>query len=139
MVDMLAFNRSVTEEFRANGGAVGGQLAGKRMLLLTTTGARSGQARTTPLAYVADGENLVVFASNLGAPRDPDWFRNVVARPDVTVEVGFERFAARAVPAVGADRERLYELFVARNPGTEGHQAKAARPIPMVVLCKVGE
>ncbi|MFD2417772.1 nitroreductase/quinone reductase family protein [Amycolatopsis pigmentata] len=86
---------------------------------------------------MADGENLVVFASNLGAPRDPDWFRNLVARPDVTVEVGTERFAAHATPAAGTERERLYELFVARNPGTEEHQAKAGRPIPMVVLSKV--
>jgi deazaflavin-dependent oxidoreductase (nitroreductase family) len=134
---MRAFNRSVIDEFRSNGGVLGGQLAGRSMLLLTTTGRRSRQARTTPLAYVADGENLVVFASNLGAPRDPDWFGNLVARPDVTVEVGTERFAAHAAPAVGAERERLYELFVARNPGTDEHQAKAGRPIPMVVLSKV--
>jgi deazaflavin-dependent oxidoreductase (nitroreductase family) len=138
-VDMRAFNRSVIEEFRATGGVEGGQLAGKPMLLLTTTGARSGQARTTPLAYVADGEDLVVFASNLGAPRDPDWFRNLVACPDATVEVGVERFVARATPAAGAERERLYELFVSGNPGTEGHQAKAGRQIPMVVLRRVGE
>jgi deazaflavin-dependent oxidoreductase (nitroreductase family) len=138
-VDMRAVNRSVIEEFRANGGVVTGQLTGTPMLLLTTTGARSGQARTTPLAYVVDGEDLVVFASNLGAPRDPDWFRNLAACPDVTVEVGIERFAARAVPVVGAERERLYELFVSRNPGTEGHQVKAGRPIPIVVLRRGGE
>jgi deazaflavin-dependent oxidoreductase (nitroreductase family) len=138
-VDLRAINRSVIEEFRAAGGAVGGHLAGKPMLLLTTTGARSGQARTTPLAYVADGEDLVVFASNLGAPRDPDWFRNLAACPDVTVELGDERFAARATPAVGAERERLYELFVSHNPGTGEHQAKAGRPIPMVVLRRSGE
>jgi deazaflavin-dependent oxidoreductase (nitroreductase family) len=138
-VDVRAINRSVIEEFRAAGGMVGGHLTGKPMLLLTTTGARSGQARTTPLAYVADGADLVVFASNLGAPRDPDWFRNLAACPDVTVERGDERFAARATPAVGAEREQLYELFVSRNPGTEEHQARAGRPIPMVVLRRSGE
>lgn len=100
-------------------------------------GARSGQPRTTPLAYVTDGENLVVFASNLGAPRDRDWFRNLMARLDVTVEIGTERFTAHATPATGAERERLYELFVAHNPGTEEHQAKADRPIPMVALSKI--
>ncbi|MFC4081424.1 nitroreductase/quinone reductase family protein [Amycolatopsis samaneae] len=135
---MRAFNESVIEEFRANGGVLGGRLAGTSMLLLTTVGARSGLPRTSPLACVADGGDLVVFASNLGSPRDPEWFRNLVACPDVTVEVGTERFAARATAAEGAERERLYDLFVSRNPGTEGHQAKAGRPIPMVVLRRIG-
>ena len=135
-MDMRAFNRTVIDEFRSNNGVVGGPLADASLLLLTTTGTRTGQDRTVPLAYVADGEDLVVFASSRGAPRDPDWFRNLVANPDVTVEVGAERFAARAAVAVGTERERLYDLFVAHNPGTGGHQAMAGRRIPLVVLRK---
>jgi deazaflavin-dependent oxidoreductase (nitroreductase family) len=134
--DMGAFNRTLIEEFRANGGRVGGPMAGLPLVLLTTTGARSGRARTTPLGYVSDGapERIVLFASNMGAPAAPAWFHNLVANPDVVVEVGDRRFPARATVAAGAERDRLYEAFVAGFPGTSGHQARAGRRIPMVLL-----
>jgi deazaflavin-dependent oxidoreductase (nitroreductase family) len=135
---MRAFNEELIAEFRANGGAVGGRLAGQPLILLTTTGARSGQPRTTPLGYLRDGERLALFASNLGAPEPPAWYRNVVAHPEVTIEVGDERFPARASVASGAERDRLYEEFVSRFPGTAGHQARAGRQIPIVLLQRVG-
>jgi deazaflavin-dependent oxidoreductase (nitroreductase family) len=134
--DMGAFNRALIEEFRAGGGRVGGPMAGRPLVLLTTTGARSGRARTTPLGYVTDGapDRIVVFASNLGAPAAPAWFHNLVANPEVVVEVGDRRFPARATVPAGAERDRLYEAFVASFPGTSEHQARAGRRIPMVLL-----
>ena len=136
--DMRAFNRSAIAEFRASGGVVGGRLAGQTLLLLTTTGARSGAARTTPVGYAEDGDRLVLFASNLGAATPPAWFSNLVANPDVAVEVGTERFPARASVASGAERERLYQVWLSRFPGTAGHQEHAGREIPMVVLERTG-
>jgi deazaflavin-dependent oxidoreductase (nitroreductase family) len=135
---MRAFNETVVAEFRANGGSVGGRLAGQPLVLLTTVGARSGQPRTTPLGCLRDGDRLVLFASNMGAAEPPAWFRNLVTNPEVMVEVGTERVRARAAVAAGAERERLYEAFVARFPGIAGHQARAGRPIPVVVLERIG-
>ena len=134
--DMGAFNRALIEEFRASGGRVGGPLAGRPLVLLTTTGAGSGEPRTTPLGYVEDGspDRIVLFASNLGAPAAPAWFHNLLANPEVVVEVGDHRFPARASVPGGAERDRLYEAFVSRFPGTAEHQARAGRQIPMVLL-----
>jgi deazaflavin-dependent oxidoreductase (nitroreductase family) len=120
------------EEFRANKG--GGPMAGRPLLLLTTTGARSGQQRTTPVMYVRDGGHLLVIASNAGAPAHPDWFRNLVVHPDVTVEVGAQTFAARAVVLEGAERERVWAEIVKQYPFFADHQAKIARQIPVVAL-----
>jgi len=131
---MRAFNAAVIAELRAGGGVVGGRLAGQPLVLLTTTGARTGRLHTTPLGYAEDGRRIVLFASNLGAARPPAWYRNIVANPEVTVELRADRFRARASVAVGAERDRLYESFVARFPGTAGHQLRAGRPIPMVVV-----
>jgi deazaflavin-dependent oxidoreductase (nitroreductase family) len=129
--DPLAVNRRIIDDYRANAGHVAGMGGPSRMLLLTTRGARSGQPRTAPMMYVADGERLVVFASDAGAPRAPGWYRNVVAHPDVTVEVGGDRFEAVATVAAGEERERLWRLF----PFPE-HQERAARQIPVVVLVR---
>jgi deazaflavin-dependent oxidoreductase (nitroreductase family) len=136
IVDMVAYNGALIEEFRAGGGRVSGRMADTPLVLLTTTGARSGRPRTTPLGYVADGspDRLVLFASNLGAPAPPAWFRNLVARPFVQIEVGARRCAARASVPGGAERERLYEAWLAAFPSTAGHQARAGRQIPMVLV-----
>src|SRR5687767_12005419 len=96
MTDFNAFNKGIVEEFRANAGKVGGMFAGAPMVLLTTTGAKSGQQRTTPLVYTTDGDRLVVIASKGGAPTHPDWYHNVVKNPTVGVEVGSDKFQARA-------------------------------------------
>ena len=127
--DPIAVNRRIVEEYRASGGHVAGFGGPSRMLLLTTRGARSRQARTTPMMYVADGDRLVVFASNIGAERHPAWYHNLVAQPDVTVEVGADRFDATAAVAGGEERERLWRLF----PFPE-HQERAGRQIPVVTL-----
>jgi deazaflavin-dependent oxidoreductase (nitroreductase family) len=109
MSDMNDFNRKIVEEFRANGGKVGGQFEGFPLLLLHTTGAKSGAERINPLAFRRDEERYVVFASKAGAPTNPDWYHNVVAHPEVTVEVGGETFPARAHVAEAEERARLWE------------------------------
>ncbi|HEX5365539.1 MAG TPA: nitroreductase family deazaflavin-dependent oxidoreductase [Acidimicrobiales bacterium] len=131
---MPDWNTAVIEEFRANGGRVGGRFEGSPLLLLHTTGARSGAERVNPVVYMADGDRLVVFASKAGAPTDPDWFRNLVAHPDVTVEVGGDTVPMRARVAEGDERERLWARQVEAMPGFAEYQAKTARRIPVVVL-----
>ena len=127
--DPLEVNRRIVEEYRANEGRVAGFGGPSRMLVLTTRGARTGQARSTPMMYVADGDRLVVYASNVGARRHPAWYHNLVAHPDVTVEVGADRIEATAVVTSGEERERLWKRF----PFPE-HQEKAGRQIPVVAL-----
>lgn len=134
-----AINTDVIEQFRNNDGKIeSGIFKGARLLLLTTTGAKSGQTRVNPLAFTRDGDNYVIIASKGGAPSHPDWFHNVVAHPDVSVEVstrdGIRRFAARARVAEGAERERLYAAQAAVMPGFADYQRKTARQIPVVVL-----
>src|SRR5438105_15275085 len=99
MTDQNDYNRKLIKEFRENRSKAGGQFAGRPLLLLTTTGAKSGQRRTTPMMYIAEpgGDRLLVIASNTGAPAHPAWYHNLVAHPDVTVEVGTEIFDATAV------------------------------------------
>lgn len=134
----LAWNTQVIEEFRANEGVVGGQFQGSPLLLLTTTGARSGLPRTMPLAYVPDGDLLVVFAANGGRPTHPGWYHNLCADPRATVEVGTERFQARATPAEGAAYERLWAAQVARMPMMEEFRERSGRRIPVMVLERAG-
>ncbi|MFC9946490.1 nitroreductase/quinone reductase family protein [Streptomyces pratensis] len=134
-----AFNQQVIEEFRTNGGKVGGMFAGAPLVLLTTTGARSGRARTNPVVYARDGARVLVFASNAGGPRHPDWYRNLIADPRVTVEVGtedggVETYAATAVPADGEERDRLYQAQCERDPAFSAYQAGTTRVIPVVAL-----
>lgn len=131
---LKAYNEQIIREFRANKGEVGGQLEGAPLLLLTTTGAKSGKQHTTPLGYVSDGERLIVFASALGAPNNPTWYHNVVAHPEVSVEFGAEAFDATAVVAEGAERDRLWELGVDSYPFLNDHQARTTRWIPLIAL-----
>jgi deazaflavin-dependent oxidoreductase (nitroreductase family) len=130
--DIRAYNRKLIEEFRAGGGPPGG----RRLLLLTTTGARTGEPRTTPMMFVPDGDRLLVIASNAGAPRHPDWYRNLVAHPEVIVESGAERYSATAVPLAGGERERVWARIVAEHPFFAEHQAGIARTIPVVALVR---
>lgn len=129
--DMKAHNRKVIEEYRANKGA-----GGRPLLLLTTTGARTGEPRTTPMMYVPDGDRLLVIASNAGAPKHPDWYHNVVANPDVTVEVDAEKYEATAEVPSGTERDRLFDGIVAKYPFFADHQAGVTRTIPVVVLVR---
>ena len=128
--DMGAFNRALIEEFRANGGRLSGRFANSSLLLLTTTGAKSGQPRTVPLGYVRDGDRLIILAANAGAPAHPDWYHNLRANPLVTVELDAERFQAQASVADGTERDRLAALI----PYFAAQQEKTSRIIPVVIL-----
>jgi deazaflavin-dependent oxidoreductase (nitroreductase family) len=134
----LELNRAVIEEFRANGGRCGGRWEGNPMLLLTTTGARSGLPRTSPLTYTTDGDRLVVIASKAGADQHPAWYHNLVTTPDVVVELGAESFPAKATVAAEPDRSRLFAERVAVMERFAGYQELTERVIPVVVLQRVG-
>ncbi|NUK26725.1 nitroreductase family deazaflavin-dependent oxidoreductase [Streptomyces lunaelactis] len=129
-----SFNHAIIEEFRANGGKVGGPFEGGDLLLLTTTGAKSGTEHTAPLGYVRDGDLLLVVGSAGGAPRHPAWYHNLLAHPSVQVEIGTEMFEAIAVPAEGARRDRLFERVVRAAPGYADYQTRTTRTLPVVVL-----
>ncbi|MCU1393056.1 MAG: cell entry (mce) related family protein [Ilumatobacteraceae bacterium] len=133
-VDFHAFNRGVVQEFRATGGQVTGDFAGWPLVLITHRGAKSGREYTTPLVYTRDGDKVVIIASKGGAPDDPQWFRNLQANPDVTVEVGAESYAARARVAEGDERDRLYRAQADQMPNFDEYAAKTSRAIPVVVL-----
>ncbi len=132
------FNEKVIAEFRANGGKVGPPFEGAPLILLTTTGAKSGQPRIAPLVYTTDGDRMVVLASKAGAPTNPDWYHNLVANPTATVETGSETFSVRASVAEGAERQRLYDQQAAQMPGFAEYQRKTTRQIPVVVMERVG-
>ena len=126
----------VVAEFRARGGKVGGYHASMQLLLLTTTGARTGQRRAVPLTYLPDGDRYIVTAGNAGSDRHPAWYHNLAANPDVTVEAGTEAFNAVAVIADEAERAALYELFAAAYPQLDDYQAQTPRQIPLVILTR---
>jgi deazaflavin-dependent oxidoreductase (nitroreductase family) len=130
------FNARVIEEFRANAGKVGGSFEGAPMVLLTTTGAKSGQPRTAPLVYLPDGDRIVIFASKAGAPTNPDWYHNLKANPQVTVEVGDEQFETTAEEITGDERDRLFAEQVSRMPGFQAYADNTDRIIPVVALSR---
>jgi deazaflavin-dependent oxidoreductase (nitroreductase family) len=131
---MSDWNTQIIEEFRANGGKVGGQFEGAPLLLLHSTGAKSGQARVNPMMYQADGDNFAVFASKAGAPTNPDWYHNLVANPRATVEVGDSTVNVVARIAEGEDRERLWSRQKELYPGFADYEAKTTREIPVIIL-----
>lgn len=132
--NQIDYNRRLIEQFRADRSSNGDAFKGRPLLLLTTTGARSGQRRTTPMMYVRDGERLLVIASNAGAPKHPDWYYNLLAHPHVTVEVGRDTYDATAIVTEGAERQRLWERIVEQYPFFADHQAKVTRQIPVIAL-----
>jgi deazaflavin-dependent oxidoreductase (nitroreductase family) len=138
MRDWQAFNEGVVEAFRANGGMVPGRWTNQPLLLLTTIGARSGLPQTTPLLYSTDGDRYVVIASKGGEPTHPDWYHNLLAHPEATVEVGSESFAVRAQVAEGAERRRLFDQQAALMPFFAEYERTTAREIPVVVLVRDG-
>jgi deazaflavin-dependent oxidoreductase (nitroreductase family) len=138
MSDMTDWNRKIIEEFRANEGRVGGQFAGAPLLLLHTTGARSGQERVNPMMYLDLDGRRFVFASKAGADTNPDWYHNLVARPEVTVEVGTDRYPATAKPLAAGDRDRIFAEQARRYPGFAEYQEKTSRVIPVVELVPRG-
>lgn len=138
MTDANEWNRRVIEEFRANGGHVGAEFDGAPMLLLTTTGRRSGLSRTSPLMYLADGNRWLVFASNAGGAKHPDWYLNVLAHPTATAEVGTQTVRVQARVLAGAERDRYYAEQARRQPGFADYQQKTTRVIPVVALEREG-
>ena len=135
---MSDWNDKIVAEFRGNEGRVGGPFEGAKLLLLTTTGAKSGEPRIAPMMYFPEPEGLFVIASKGGAPENPAWYHNLVARPEVRVEQatdhGIEEFDATAEPVERNLRDRLYARFAERAPGFAGYQEKADRTIPVVQL-----
>src|SRR3954470_21406037 len=136
MSEMTDFNTAIVEEFRASGGKVGGGFEGAPMVLLHTTGAKSGRERVNPLVYQQVGDDIAVFASKAGAPTDPDWYRNLRANPDVKVEIGTETIPMRARIAEGDERTQIWETQKQVMPGFAEYEAKAGREIPVVILSR---
>jgi deazaflavin-dependent oxidoreductase (nitroreductase family) len=134
MADRNDWNRGIIEEFRANGGKVGGMWEGRPLLLLTTTGAKSGQRRTTPTMFLRDGDRLLIFASKAGAPSNPAWYHNLRAHPQVTVEVGNETYDAAASVLKGEERDRLYARQAELYPQFGEYQKRTTRTIPVIAL-----
>ncbi len=133
-MDIKETNRRVIAQFREGGPIEGMQR--DRLVLLTTTGRRSGEPRTTPLMFHRDGDRVLVIASNIGAPSHPDWYLNLVARPQVTVEIGDESYPALATPTEGADRDRVWTLLKQTYPFFADHEKATERSIPVVALTR---
>jgi deazaflavin-dependent oxidoreductase (nitroreductase family) len=134
MAEVNDWNTKIIDEFRANGGKVGGPFEGAPLLLLHTVGVKTGQARVNPVMYLADGDNHVVFASKAGAPTNPDWYHNLVANPRASIEVGDKTINVVAHVADDETRERLWSTQKQRYPGFAEYEAKTDRQIPVVVL-----
>jgi deazaflavin-dependent oxidoreductase (nitroreductase family) len=130
------FNKRVMAEFHANGGKVGGRFEGADILILTSTGARSGQTRWNPLAYSTDGDRYIIVASKGGAPTSPDWYHNLVAHPSAVIEVGTEVIEVEATVATGAERDRLYAQHAVKMPQFLDYAKNTNRTIPVVVLTR---
>ena len=137
MNEYQKWNQAIIDEFRANAGRVGGNFAGSTLLLLHTTGAKSGKAYTTPVMCINDADRLVIIASKAGAPSNPDWYYNILANPLVGVEVGTEQFQAEATVAPEPERTRLFQKMVEVAPGFEAYQQKTTRIIPVIILTRV--
>jgi deazaflavin-dependent oxidoreductase (nitroreductase family) len=131
---MSDWNTAIIDEFRASGGNVGGNFAGAPLLLLHTTGARTGQERVNPMMYRKVGDHFAVFASKAGAPTNPDWFHNLVANPAVTAEIGTQTLPFRARVAAGAERDEIWTAQKADYPGFADYETKTTRQIPVVIL-----
>jgi len=134
--ELQTFNEQIITEFRANNGVVGGPFEGAPLLLLGTTGAKSGQPRINPLAYLDDSERLVIFASFAGADKHPPWYHNLIATSQVTVEVGPDKYQAQASVVDEPDRSALYERMVQAMPTFGEYREKTERVIPVVALSR---
>lgn len=132
----MGFDDDLIAHFRKNRGTITeGPFTGRDVLVLTTTGAKSGEPRTHPLVYTRDGDRYLIIASNDGAPTHPSWYHNLRAHLEVTVEVGPQQFRARAIPvAGGAERRRLYDQHAATNSGFKEYEKKTDRVIPAILL-----
>lgn len=131
-------NQKIIEEFRANGGKVGGPFEGSPMILVHHVGARSGAERVTPLVtFPQDDGRYVIIASKAGAPTNPDWYHNLKAHPEVDVEVGSETFPVEVVELEGAERDSVWSAVKAASPGFAEYERKTTRTIPVLQLTRV--
>jgi deazaflavin-dependent oxidoreductase (nitroreductase family) len=128
------FNTQVIDEFRANGGKAGGMFEGMPLVLVHNVGAKSGKEYVTPLVYLADGDDVVIFASKGGAPENPGWYHNLMAEPNVSIEVGDQNHDVLATEATGDERDRLYSAQEAAQPQFAEYATKTDRKIPVIVL-----
>ena len=138
MADVVDFNKAIIEEFRANGGKVGGNFEGAPMLLLHTTGAKSGKERVNPMMYRDVGDELAVFATKAGAPTNPDWYHNLLAHPETTAEIGTDTVSVVAREAKGDERTKIWEAQKKDYPGFAEYEAGTTRQIPVVILERKG-
>lgn len=134
MSNRINRNQAVIQEFRQNQGKVGGYFANMDLLLLHTTGARSGQSHVNPVATMRDGNRYIIIASKGGAPSHPDWYHNLVAHPTVRVEVGADEFEAKAEVLAEPERSEAYNRMAAQYPGFAEYEPKTDRVIPVIVL-----
>ncbi|MGI8664105.1 MAG: nitroreductase/quinone reductase family protein [Acidimicrobiales bacterium] len=132
-----SFNQGIIDEFRANDGKTTGPFAGAPLTLITATGAKSGRQLTFPVVYTLDGDDVIVAASKAGAPTNPDWYHNLVANPEVTVELPGETFQARVEEAAGEERERLFAAHAAAMPTFAEYAEKTSRVIPVLRLKRI--
>ncbi|WP_261554808.1 nitroreductase family deazaflavin-dependent oxidoreductase [Frankia tisae] len=137
MADTDDFNARIIADFRATQGHPGGQFAGTPILLLHTTGARSGNPRINPVVYAEDGGRYLVFASYAGAPKDPAWYHNLKAYPEAKIEVDARTLAVRVDEVTGAERDAIYARHAANYPAFAEYEAKAGRKIPVIALTPV--
>ncbi|MEU7142273.1 nitroreductase family deazaflavin-dependent oxidoreductase [Nocardia sp. NPDC046473] len=128
------FNADVIEEFLANGGKVSGYFEGRNMVLITTTGAKTGRQIRNPLVYLPDGERIVLIASNAGADKNPAWYHNLRANPELEVDLGTEKYWARAESVTGTERDELYARMVAEIPSFADYEASTTRKIPVFAV-----
>lgn len=135
--DIRAFNERIVAEFRANGGKVGPPFEGATLLLLHTTGAKSGQPRLAPLAYLTIDGRMIIIGSKAGSETNPDWVHNLRATPQAHVEVGIEEFDVVAHELPAAERDEVFEKVVAAAPGFGEYQAKTTRVIPLFELKRI--
>jgi deazaflavin-dependent oxidoreductase (nitroreductase family) len=134
MAEFDDWNAKIIDEFRANEGKVGGQFEGAPLLLLHSTGAKSGKTRVSPMMYAKEGDRIFVFASKAGAPTNPDWYHNLVANPDAFIEVGTDTVEVAASVLEGEERDRVYAEQARNYPGFAEYQEKTDRIIPVVAL-----
>jgi len=138
MSEAIDWNATIIEEFRANGGKVGGQFEGAPLLLLHSTGAKTGQERVTPVMYQAVGDDFAIFASKAGAPTNPDWYHNLLANPRATVEVGTDTVEVMARVADDEERGPIWSTQKEKFPGFGEYEQKTTRTIPVVLLSRAG-
>ncbi len=136
-MDYEAFTQSLMTDLRANGRPTSGPMAGRPLMILTTTGAKSGRARQAVITYTRDGERYVVAATASGSPTHPDWYHNLKANPEVIIEADGEKFRARAVEAVGSERDRLYTQHASERPEFRDYPGMVTRTIPVFTLERI--